>query len=389
MYIGMDVHKNCCQIVQMDEEGEIVEKHSIETSIKGLDELSRKVPNNAKIALEASTSGKFVYRHLKKKGLKILMAHPRSLRLIAESKDKDDWKDAIALAKLLRMNCLPESYVPSDEIESIRELIRHRVSLGQKVTIAKNQIHAILAGNGVKHGFSDLFGKNGLFYLSKLELPESSQLVLESHLRELGYYKDEIELINIRLAQIAKDDEDVELLMTIPGIDYYSALAILGEIGDISRFSEAKKLTRYSGLTPGIRQSGKITYRGRMTKEGPSILRWILTQNARVLVKMNSTKLSRQYQKLSKRIGKKKAIIAIARKLLVIIYHMLTERKSFEERNDDLIYRKTGRLRQKAKVSLRPDLLNRMDALKTKGTGFLHELADPDVCTPSRSFGAG
>ena len=318
------------------------------------------------------------------------MAHPRSVRLIAESKDKDDDKDALVLAQMLKMNCLKESYVPSEEIQSVRELIRHRVNLGRKAALVKNQIHANLAGNGMKHGFSDLFGKGGLSYLNNLELPESSRLILESHLRELGYYKDEIELSNARLAQVAKDDEDVELLMTIPGIDYYSALAILSEIGDISRFPKANKLARYSGLTPGVRQTGKSIHYGRMTKEGPAILRQILTLNVRSAIKVKGGKLNRQYTRLSKRIGGRKAIVAMARKLLIIIYHMLMERKPYEDRNDDLTYRKIARLRQKAKAAVKPEVANRMDLLKAKGIEFANELdLSDDLGTPSRSIGTG
>ena len=386
----MDVHKDMCRVVCIDEKGKIIEKYGIETSTKGLDEFSWKIPDNAKIALEASTSGKFVYKHLKKEGLDILMAHPRSLRLIAESKDKNDDKDALILAQMLRMNSLKESYVPSEEIESVRQLIRHRVNLGRKSALVKNQIHAILAENGVKYGSGGLFGKQGLIFLDKLELSDSSKSILESYLRELGYYKDEIELSNTRLAKIAKGDEDVELLMTIPGIDYYSALAIISEIGDISRFPNANKLARYSGLTPGIRQTGKSIHYGRMTKEGPAILRQILTLNARSAINVKGGKLNRQYTRLSKRIGGRKAIVAMARKLLIIIYHMLMERKPYEDRNDDLTYRKIARMRQRLNAVVKPEAASRMDLLKAKGIEYANELDLSDYLgTPPRSIGTG
>jgi transposase len=167
-------------------------------------------------------------------------------------------------------------------------------------------------------------------------------------LREIGFLQEEIECIDSKLAGIAKDDKNVRLLITIPGVDYYSALAILSEIGDIRRFPDAKKLTSYAGLVSSTRRSNKIIRHGHITKEGPEILRWILICDTHAAVKREG-KLNRFYKRLSKRIGANKAIVATARKMLVIIYHMLVNQSPYEERDDDLTYRKFQRMLYKAR----------------------------------------
>lgn len=291
------------------------------------------------------------------------MASPGKISLISQSKKKTDSNDSRLLADLLRLGYLPESYVPSKEIGNLRKLVRYRRSLGEKGTAVKNQIHAILQRNGIKHGFSDLFGRDGMGFLKKQSLTLTEQTILEGCLREIGYLSYEINVMDMRLAEIAMKYKNVHLLMSIPGVGYYSALVILAEIGDISRFPTAKKLVGYAGLAPRVYQSGNTKRYGRISKDGPSILRWVLTIAAEGTIKKPG-KLKRFYTRLSKRIGYSKAIVATARKLLTIIYHMLTKGEEYEERDDDLTYRKIRRMRTKSK---------RMKRFKEKKTPIIEK----------------
>lgn len=376
MYVGMDVHKDMCQIVHVGEDGKVLEEYAMKPNLRNLDKFVRKVPKDAKIAMEAGTSSRPVYRHLRKSGFEVHVAKPDEIKEIAKSKKKTDKHDATVLAQKLRLGYFPEVYIPDEETEAIRTIIRHRVALGQKMAAAKNYIHALLTLNGVENEFSDLFGEKGMRFLEKVKLPQSAQMALDSSLREIGFLREEIESVDVKLAGIAKDDKNVKLLMTIPGVDYYSALAITSEIGDIHRFPDAKKLTSYAGLVVATRKSGKIVRHGRITKEGPEVLRWILICNAHSAVKKDG-KLKRSYMRLEKRIGANKAIVATARKILVIIYHMLVNQRPYEERDDDLTYRKLRRMMYKARTGNKrrsKKKTERASELKAKGMEVLKAL---------------
>ena len=346
-YIGIDVDKDKCNITTIDENGEEIEQYHIENNTKELNKFIKKTPQDAEIAMESSTCSKPIYWMLKKKGLKVYMAAPGKIKLISQSKKKTDPHDSRLLADLLRLNYLPKSYVPTEDIEDLRKLLRHRKNLGEKRTMTKNQIHAILQRNGIKHGFTDLFGRDGIQFLKQQNLPQLEEIILQGCIRELGFFSYEINITDMRLAAIAETDKQTRLLMSIPGVDYYSALVILSEIGDIYRFPNAKKLVGYAGLAPRVYQSGKTKHHGHISKDGPSILRWVLTLSSHGVIKKPG-KLRRFYLRLSKRIGKSKAIVATARKLLIIMYHMLTKQVEYEERDDDLTSRKIKRMKAKS-----------------------------------------
>ena len=348
MYIGMDVDKDKCHVALIDENGEEIKKYQMENNPTELDRFIQKTPSEVEIALESSTCSKPIYWQLKKNGLKVHMAAPGKIALISQSKKKTDENDSRLLADLLRLDYLPCSYVPNEEIENLRKMVRYRRSLGEKRTVVKNQIHAILQRNGIKHGFSDLFSRDGIRFLEKQKLSLTEEIILQGCIREIGFLSYEINIMDMRLAEIAEKYEETRLLMSIPGIDYYSALVILSEIGDIYRFPNHKKLVGYSGLSPRVYQSGKTKHYGHISKDGPNILRWVLTIAAHGAIKKPG-KLRRFYLRLSKRVGKSKAIVATARKLLTIIYHMLTNHQEYEERDDDLTQRKIRRMKVRSK----------------------------------------
>lgn len=366
MFVGMDVHKDACQVTCVDGNGKVLEKNRIPTSLESIDGLARRLPPGAKVALEAGTVSRPVHKWLRERGVEVHMANPRRLRLVADSKRKTDEEDSAILAHLLRMNYLPESYVPDEETQQLRGLIQHRVALGQKVNAAKNQVHALLTRNGIRHGFADLFGSKGSGFLREVRLPWADQLALESHLRELGFLGGEIEALVTQIAQIARKDPRVDLLMTIPGIGHYSALAILSAIGDIHRFPNHRSLVGYAGLAPSIHQSGERAHHGHITKEGPGVLRWILVCAAHGAVKREG-KLQRFYLRLSRRIGKNKATVATARKMLVVIYHMLKDDKPYEERHEDLLHQKRAKLRSTATARRPRTNTKRHEELRQKG----------------------
>jgi transposase len=250
------------------------------------------------------------------------LVHPLKTKAIASNKLKNDKLDAKMLAKLLRGDMLVCSYVPPRDVRDERECVRLRASLVRIRTQAINKIRSILHKYCIKYKGS-LKTNSRMEFLSTLDLRPVDKLAIKSYLETLKTLNAEIEAVNLQIAN--NDREDIRLLMSIPGIDYYSAVLISSEIGDISRFPSNNKLASWVGLVPSMHQSGTSFYNGQITKEGSRRLRWVLIQCAHTSIRTNS-KINSFYNKIAKRRGENKAIVAVARKLVKIAYAVLTSR---------------------------------------------------------------
>ncbi len=273
----MDTHKYFIQGVAIDEKGRKVRELKFKNRREEIERFVRSFGSEIKVAIEGTFGWQHVYETLESIKVEITLVNVRRTKVIAESKIKTDKLDALAIAQCLRTGFIAESYVPKPEIRRIREIVRHRISLKMEVKRIKNKIHAILLKNGIKQGFTDLFGKRGIEFLLKVKLVEQDRYRLNSYLRILNSLNKEVDEVTERINKISKADKDAMLLTTIPGISYYSALLILAEIADVKRFSSADKLCSYAGLVPRVIQSGNHEYHGRLIKECDQNLKWILT----------------------------------------------------------------------------------------------------------------
>ena len=332
MIIGIDAHKLNESVCVTDMDGKIVEEYRMDNTEKEWNVFMGKYSKDSDVVVESSTTGKYVARLLRDNGFRIHLANPKALKIIFRSTKKTDKNDARNLAKLFRMGELPESYLPSREIDSIRSMIRYRRSPGEEVTAIKNRVHALLARNGLSVDASDIFGKRALKKMLDLSasLNETDGFILTDLLSRFRAISDNIDSVQDRLASMGKDNEYVNILMSIPGIDYYTALGIYSEIGDISRFPDADHLASYTGLVPKVDQSGSVAIYGHVTKAGPSVLRFFIVNSVHTLIKLSPT-FKRLYRKMKKRIGRNRALIAVARKLAVTIYNMLAKKEEFAE----------------------------------------------------------
>jgi len=255
------------------------------------------------------------------------------------------------LAYLLRGDLVAESYVPNRKNRDRRTFVRHCASLLKMRVEVKNRIHALLDKYGLSYDFTDLFSKEGLEWLHSLNLPASDDHILKSNLQILQTLNEEIRNADIQIAKDAVDMEQAKLLMTMPGVDYYSAMLLLAEIGDIKRFSSPKKLVAYAGLAPGMRSSAEKTVRGHITKEGNKHLRWILVEAAQHASRYDP-KLQSFYNRVSARRGRHRAIVGVARKLLVSIYHVLNRNETYHGQRHELLERKIRNLQRIVDSSL-------------------------------------
>jgi len=247
---------------------------------------------------------------------------------------------------------LPESYLPSKEIDEIRSLVRYRRSLGKEIVVIKNKVHSILTLHGIRINETDILGKRGMEMILNFSktINEIERSILNDLLSRLKDIAERIRKIENMMANIGKDIEEVKLLMSFPGIDVYTALAIYSEIGDISRFPDKEHFASYAGLVPRVDQSGEREIHGKITKKGPSILRFFIVNTVHTLIKLSPT-FKKMYMKLVRRLGKNKAVIAVARKFATIIYTVLKTKTPFKEEFEDLYERKIKRMEKKSSLA--------------------------------------
>lgn len=330
MYVGIDAHKKFCKSVLMDKEGNTIQKTCFHTTKEGLQTFSQQLDPKTKIVVEASTSGLYVYDHFAMQGFDVVMAHPQQVKAIANAKIKTDEISAEILAHLLRTDLIPEAYVPPFEIRDLRDVVRHRAALVRVQTSIKNRVHAILTREGIHHEFSDLFGVEGERFLATAPLKEQNRMAVDNFLAILNTLEvkiDDVSRYIDRLADEKRNNEVHMLTSRFKGLGKYTAFLLVVEIGDIRRFPSYKHLCSWVGLIPSTSSSGGHTYHGRITKQGNKLMRWSLVQAAWRVIRYD-TDLRGYYQRLERRIGKQKAIVATARKLLKQIYFILQEIQS-------------------------------------------------------------
>jgi transposase len=329
-YVGVDIGKKKCRAAIMNPEGKIVKELDFNNNSDGIASLTLLLSMDDRVVMEST--GPYwldLYNQLDELHIPVVLANPLKTRAIASARIKSDKVDARILAHLLRTDLIPECYVPPKEMREIRSLVRHRLSIVKLRTMVKNKAHALVDRNGLKHEFSDLFGKAGMKWLKSVELSGLDRLMLDNYLMHLENLDLQIDRVDLEITSKASFDSDVKLLLSLKGINVYSALLIKSEIGKIERFSDYKKLVSWAGLAPSLHQSGDVEYHGNITKQGSTMLRWIMVESARV-ASVFDPRLKAFYERVARRRGDQKAVVAVANKMLKIIWFMLTREEAYE-----------------------------------------------------------
>ncbi len=321
-YVGLDVHKNFIFGCVKDKEGNTLYEQKFKNEPHPTDMFLLNVPKDSKVALESSSCWQYAFDYLVDKGFDVALSNPSKTRLIGESRQKTDANDARKIADLLRMNMLPLSYAAPAHVRMQRQITMHRLSLVNIRVEVKNKIHAILRRHGIQTEIEDVFTQKGIEYLESLDLPMCDRFELDQYIGVLRHLTLKIDETSKRVDEIAGDDAYAKLLVTHPGIGNYAALMITGEIGDIQRFGSSKKLVSFAGLNPSVYQSGDKCYKGAISKQGSTHLRWILVQCANIAAQRDK-RLKSYYLKKKLAKGHNKAIVAVARKVLINVYVMM------------------------------------------------------------------
>jgi len=286
--------------------------------------------------MEASYNWQYYYRIIENLTCNITLAHPLKTRIIGEAKIKTDKIDSRILAYMLKADMLPACYVPTKDAMENKILLRSRISLVRIRTQIKNKIHAIIDRNrdsyhGLLENLADIFGKTGVKILKNTKIDKVDYKIPMNYLDIIFYLNEKIKDIEAEIDKKALLDDDTKLLKTIPGIGDFTTFLVKSEIDNICRFSSKEKLCSYAGLVPSIHQSGDKSYTGRITKQGNKYIRWALTEAAQISLR-NSLYFRYYYYKVRNKKNANSAIIAVARRMLEIIYVILKEKRGYIEK---------------------------------------------------------
>jgi transposase len=342
-FIGLDVHRDFCEVA-IAEGGEVRLAGRVKTTPAELELFGRSLASDDQVVLEVTGNALAIARILEPFVGRVVLANPKSVKAATESA-KTDKGDARTLAKLLAGGFVREVWIVDEQTRVLRRRVSRRAQLVRQRTREKNQVHATLIRNlKARPPVSDLFGVRGRRWLAEQALPADERETVEACLRQVDFLAAEIAVIDRALAELALASEQMRRLMTLPGVNFVTAAALIGAIGDIDRFPTAAHLVSYIGFDPRVRQSGSEPARhGRISKQGPGEVRHLLVEAA-----WHATRSYGPLRVFAERIASKRganvATVAVARKLVVIAWHMLSRGEDYAFARPSLVREKQRKL---------------------------------------------
>lgn len=343
-FAGLDVHKKEIEAVILDDSGQLLLRERIATRRETLERFARRHLQPCRVALEATTNTWAVVGVLTPLVEEVVVSNPLRTRAIASAKVKTDKVDALVLAQLLRSNYLPRVWTPDEQTRLLRQQTSERANLSADRTRLKNRIHSVLHQRLIEPPVKDLFSGAGMRWLAQFSLDTPGQRALERSLRQLAQTEAEFQLLDGELAAHAYRQPQIKLLMSLPGVDYAVAESVLGVLGEVTRFPDPDRAAAYFGLAPSTHQSGAHCYHGRITKQGSAHGRWMLIQAAQHVAK-HPGPLGVFFRRLAKKKNRNVAVVATARKLVTIAWHMLKNNEPYRYAQPKTVEAKYSRLR--------------------------------------------
>jgi transposase len=282
------------------------------------------------VVIEATGNCMAVSRVLSPFVKRVVIANPLQVKAIAHAHVKTDKIDAGTLANLYAAGYLPEIWTPDAVTERMRRLVARRYQVVRHRTRIKNEVHSILYAHLIPQcPHADLFGRLGRAWLIRQQVPDDERAAIERHIRELDRLGEDLGVLDREIAEGALSDTAIERLLTITGVNLTVAAGLVAAIGDIGRFSNPQKLVSYFGLNPRVRQSGLgAAHHGRISKVGRSHARAMLVEAAWAAAKTPGP-LHAFFVRVRARRGHQVAAVAVARKLTVLCWHMLTKETNY------------------------------------------------------------
>ena len=322
-FIGIDLHKKTISACVMNQDRKVLKRQTLPCSEPKLIVAFFRQWGEFQAVVEATASYEWLWQLLEPLAQRLVLAHPKKLRVIAESKNKSDKLDAQVLADFLALNIIPEAYRPTLRQRQHRALVRQRCFVKKNLTRVRNKIRRLVSDYNADR--RDLFTKTGLLYLAEVQkkFAEADRFVLGQLLAEWQYHRQQFQEVQRRLKFFAgkapaQEKEIRAVLGSMPSVGPTTIEVVLSEIGDIERFRSNKRVVAYAGLAPGHRESAGHKKDLGITKEGSRLLRWALVQTAWRTVRC-SLRWRSVYENLKKRRGCKRAIVAVPRRLLTVM----------------------------------------------------------------------
>lgn len=333
-YIGIDLHKN--RFTAFDATtGRYRDYGTNQVGIACFIEDCKRIGNLGQIVVGVESTGNTRYfkRVLEEAGIQVKVINTMKFKVITESVKKTDKHDAATIAEFLEKDMLPEAWICSDYSEQLRQLLQVRRQLVKTIVTIKNQIHSTLTAYGYEDARTTLQSKRGRQTVLDTLASTEHGLVVHLLMETIDSLDEKVKEIEEKIEELVKGDRAIELLQTMPGCGRITAWMIRAYTDDIRRFASAKHYAAFVGVVPYVHNSNASIRHGKITKHGPEPLRTAFVQlvmGMRRIKQVQDYRLMKRYKALQSTKGSGKAIIATARKLTHIVWHMLTYNEPFD-----------------------------------------------------------
>jgi len=344
MSIGVDLHKTQFTVCFLGEDRKVKDSGMFPTNVVGYKEFLLKIKNlenegyEVQAAVESTGNARYFKNKLNQAGITVIVVNTVKFKVVNESVKKTDKHDALTLAEFLEKDMLPESRLCSQESEDLRRVLKSRSIMVKTLVSLKNQVHGLLLGYGIESKRGQLQSKiERQRILKGLEdhriFGNAAKAVkpLFSMIDQVAVQVKQMEKV---LESLVENDEDVELLKTIPGVGIITASTIRAYTDDINRFDEPKKYAAYIGLVPWVQNSNETIRHGHITKRGSVEMRTAYVQCVLGMVRSKriteNYRIMTKYRTMKQNKGSGASIIATARKMSTIVYRILKTREPFD-----------------------------------------------------------
>lgn len=332
--VGIDLHKDTMTIcVLVRGSGEVAFRKIACKNREQIVEFFRRLPRPHTVAIEVVGLYRWLWTLLEPIVEKLVLCDATQARALAGRRLKTDREDAANVAELLAAGRLPLAYAPPEEVQILRDWSRQRNRLSRAHARILHGVKSLMNSNN-RPGPERLNSARLTGYLTAYgeKLPERHVTMLWQNVRQLSLVEEEIDVCERRIGRLLDQPRfavAAALLVSIPGVALVTSATVLAEIGEFTRFPDGKAIGRYAGLTPRLYASGGKERHGHISKTGPKDLRWVLQQAAWTAIRCDDS-IKKQWLKISRSAGKKAAAVAIARKLLVLMHHLVIHNQTYQ-----------------------------------------------------------
>lgn len=330
-FVGVDLHKKTIVMCVVNQARQVLQSHRLACAdTSGVRQWFEKL-GPFQVVVEATASYEWFVHLIEPLAERVVLAHPGKLRVIAESTRKTDKLDAKILAEFLALDMIPEAYRPTPRQREHRVWVRQRQHLRRRITAVQNRLRRVFSNYNADR--SDLFTLAGRRASAALPLLPADRFAVDQLWQELDLYEAQMQEILQALRQFAQQASSAEaqartLLRSIPGVGEITTEVYLAEVADVRRFRSQKRVVAYAGLAPGLRESAGRRHDLGITHAGSRMLRWSLCQAAWQLVRRDA-RWRGIFEGLAQRRGRKKAITAVARRLLCVMTSLVTRGQAY------------------------------------------------------------